>query len=485
MNVSPRQPYRFPYGLALIYGLGCIGNEVAEHGLTYLVNPLYCVTLGVSPVVVANILLCTRLVDMFLDPWIANVSDQARTRWGRRMPFIFGGALILLICFLSVFFAPTGKTPSFYAWWLGISGLGFYIGLSPNSIAYRALLPELASDSRERARIMAVQIEVRTVAIFLTVWALPFAQSRFFERPQIGLRVYAAVIALLLVVGTVLMLKRIHERPAPAEPEAKIPLIVTLKQVARIRPVYPVVASVLLFGVSGNLSSGLCFYLLVYKVFHGDAAVGSFWLAAQGTAWLTAVLLLGGRGMRATALIGRKNAFTVCGALCIAALLLTPICYRSASWLLLIPSILIGPAWSVANAIIRVQTADLTEWDELHTGKRREAMITTAVAWTEKLMNTIVVALAGYILLWSGFRIEDGAAQRPGVMDHVMSWYVALPGVLTFLSILINRRYHITEREAGRIRAELARSRELVPIELLGAKSPEEAIVLNKVPRPH
>src|SRR3954462_14988027 len=75
------------------YGAGIIGYQSPHMGLAQLAMPLFNVGLGLAPAVVGAVLMIGRLWDAAINPLMGAISDNTRSRWGRRRPFLFLGAL--------------------------------------------------------------------------------------------------------------------------------------------------------------------------------------------------------------------------------------------------------------------------------------------------------------------------------------------------------------------------------------------------------
>jgi len=76
---------------------GWASGRIAEFGLinTYAqAMNIFTVGFGLSPVIVSWCMMLPRLVDGILDPIIGHWSDNTHTRWGRRKPFMIGGAFL-------------------------------------------------------------------------------------------------------------------------------------------------------------------------------------------------------------------------------------------------------------------------------------------------------------------------------------------------------------------------------------------------------
>ena len=99
-----------------IYGMGALANDSQAAfigGMVIVLN----LGLGVNPILVGIAGCIPRIFDAILDPIIGYSSDNARTRYGRRKPFIFFGAIAAGICYFLMFQLYKGHGEMFYFWY--------------------------------------------------------------------------------------------------------------------------------------------------------------------------------------------------------------------------------------------------------------------------------------------------------------------------------------------------------------------------------
>src|SRR5512145_1034471 len=117
---------RIPLHQKLAYGLGAFVNNLlaaASGGMMIVLN----LGLGMNPALVGLLGALPRLWDAFIDPVMGYISDNTRTRWGRRRPYIFVGAIAVGIIFALLWQLPPGKGESFYFWYFLLGSLLFYL----------------------------------------------------------------------------------------------------------------------------------------------------------------------------------------------------------------------------------------------------------------------------------------------------------------------------------------------------------------------
>ena len=110
----------------LIYGLGGFVNNLlgaAIGGMSIVLN----LGLGMNPALVGLLGAIPRLTDALTDPLMGYISDHTKSRWGRRRPYIFFGAIAAGIVFMLLWQLPEGKSENYYFWFFLIGSIIFYL----------------------------------------------------------------------------------------------------------------------------------------------------------------------------------------------------------------------------------------------------------------------------------------------------------------------------------------------------------------------
>ena len=117
MTPNPPSPARPPEAAApitggvpffekVMYGIGSGSFQLSSDGVKGLANPIYNITMGLNLAYVGLVLMIARLFDAFTDPIIGKWSDDFRSRWGRRRPFIFVGSFLTAGAFILIWMVP-------------------------------------------------------------------------------------------------------------------------------------------------------------------------------------------------------------------------------------------------------------------------------------------------------------------------------------------------------------------------------------------
>jgi GPH family glycoside/pentoside/hexuronide:cation symporter len=137
----------------IVYGLGSFGLESLFKVFAGFYMFYYIDNLGLAVAMAAIINVIYAIWDAANDPVVGFLSDNTRTRWGRRRPWLLTGLPFYMGLLVLVYAAPKpflqGNALFWYALVIFFLFEGAYTIVSVN---YAALFPELFQGLRERAR---------------------------------------------------------------------------------------------------------------------------------------------------------------------------------------------------------------------------------------------------------------------------------------------------------------------------------------------
>jgi Na+/melibiose symporter-like transporter len=138
----------------LLFGMGSLaeGAQTVAFGSYLLI--FYNQVMGVPAATVSAALMASLLVDAISNPILGHVSDNLRSRWGRRHPFMYAAALPTALCFWMMFNPPQGWSNDALFWYiLAVATLG-RLSINLYELPSAALTPELSEDYDERTSLM-------------------------------------------------------------------------------------------------------------------------------------------------------------------------------------------------------------------------------------------------------------------------------------------------------------------------------------------
>lgn len=108
-----------------------------------------------------------RILDAITDPLIGYLSDHSKSRWGRRKPFMFVSLPILFLSFVLVWMPPVAGISLWNALFLGAVLFVYYWSYTGLLIPWFAVLPELSRENRERVKIATIGVAVSVIGILV------------------------------------------------------------------------------------------------------------------------------------------------------------------------------------------------------------------------------------------------------------------------------------------------------------------------------
>jgi glycoside/pentoside/hexuronide:cation symporter, GPH family len=153
------------------YSLGGLGMNLTNLVVSQWLFERYVIGGILAPAVFSIVLLTGRITDGVSDPFVAFWTDNARTRRGRRMPFLLFGTLPFAIVCLLLWLPPMAASPWIRTLYSVIVIQLFFLGYAFVVTPYLALLPEIAGSTVQRLNLTTGQ------AIGAMVGTLAFALS--------------------------------------------------------------------------------------------------------------------------------------------------------------------------------------------------------------------------------------------------------------------------------------------------------------------
>lgn len=481
-HAETRPEDKVGFGQMLVYGVGAFVNNTlaaAIGGMLIVLN----LGLGMDPAWVGMLGALPRLTDAITDPLMGYISDRTRSRWGRRRPYIFAGAIAAGLVYIGLWMFPsTLSLEGVFAWFL-VGSIVFYLAYTCFATPWVALGYELTPDFHERTRLMGVQNFIGQLAYVVSPWFLWFmTQERWFGDQITGARWLAVLIGVVVMVLGVLPALRLRERfvttrieddsppeaqpagagvaGAPLEPSGMRAnlqdflrgLVLTL----RSGPFRLLGAATFLVFNGFILISSFQYYVIIYYVFGGDQELGAKYAGYSGTVGAVSTFVVISLVTWLATRIGKRRAFFLAIGVSIVGYGLKWFCYDpEVPWLLLLPAPLMAFGLGGLFTLMGSMIADVVDVDELQTHARREGMFGSIFWWVVKLGMALALAGGGYLLNWTGFDVELGGAQAESTILWMRICDAFVPAATSLLAIIAVWFYPITEQTARDTRATL------------------------------
>jgi GPH family glycoside/pentoside/hexuronide:cation symporter len=445
-------------------GAGKVVVEGTHLTLHVLVNPIYNVTMGVSPALISTVVFIQRLWDAMLDPFIGQLSDNFRSRWGRRLPLMAASALPLAVLFGALWWFPRQASEQMLFVYLLTVSLVFYVAHSCFAMPLAGLMIEATDDYHERTRLMGVMQACGFAFQILSQWIFKLTQWSGFPDTVTGLRWVSIggviIFALAGLTPVFLCRERHYARVAARQP--RLPLIASLRAVRHNRPFLILLGARFAVSFTYNIVSMLVFYMNAYYVFGGDIKGSAFAFGVVGSSYHVAAII-GSLFIYPplTRRVGKKRVFQIAAGVLMAGCFSKLFLYQAGHpWLQIIVIGANGLSSSGMGLMAGAMLGDIADDDEARTGMRREGLFASVLSWFDKAGMSFGALLGGFVLVWIGFNAKLGAQSAHTLALMKYSYFLA-PFLGALLGLLLIQRYELSETQAYEIKAELARRRAL------------------------
>jgi glycoside/pentoside/hexuronide:cation symporter, GPH family len=448
---------RIPVAQKLAFGFGMATPIAFVNSVAQLTNLIYNIGLGVSPILLGVAQMIPRFLDAVSDPFMGCISDNTRSRWGRRRPYIVLGGVGVAITFVLIWTVPKGLGEyAIFGYYL-VMGLLFYLAVTVMSVPLIALGYEMTDDYHERTRLFAYGSFVGNVFAILTPWMYTLATRRMFKNEVEGMKtvgVFVAVIILFsgLVAGVVCKEKKFTQ----TRKQEKIRFWPTIRATIKNRAYVRLVGAVFLVTAGFNFVNGFANYIQIYYLFGGEKGCASWVMAVNGTAWAIAALIAVFPMAWASARLGKPRTVQLAVLAMVVGSLAKVVCYNWREPLLtLIPTVLISTGMLVLYTMAGAMIADICDEDELEYGVRREGSYSAVYGWWMKFAQSSAYLIAGFLLVSTGF--DDKVwHQSAHTLLWLRAWEIGLPALLCSAGYFLLHRYPLTEARAYEIKSLLA-----------------------------
>jgi glycoside/pentoside/hexuronide:cation symporter, GPH family len=448
---------RIPVSRKAAFGFGSMAQCLGSYSIGNLANFVFNIGLGVSPFLVGLAQSIPRLWDAFSDPLMGHFSDNARTRWGRRRPFMLVGAVLMGILFAAIWCLPAGWSEyAYFSWFLGLSLL-FYTALTVFMVPWGAMGLEMTRDYHERTRIQAAANLFANIGAIIMPWLFALTQLDIFRDGLQGAKVVGAGVGLVLIISGLIPVFFCRERHfEEVAGQKKISLWHGLKTTCTNKVFMRLMLAVFLAASGFFTIATLSPYITIYYVLGGDTKAASMYVGWGGTSWVLSSILFIGPVTWASTHFGKKRTFLVFLGINLIGHLSKIWCYNpDAPWMVVIPPILIAAGFVALFTLGASMIADICDLDELHTGSRREGSYQAVFGWILKTGMSAALLVGGLLLMMTGFDQELGGMQTSGTIMRMRILEAGLPLCAVAAAIWVAARYPLSEQRVHEIREKL------------------------------
>ncbi|VGO15470.1 putative symporter YjmB [Pontiella desulfatans] len=407
--------------------------------------------LGINAFWVGVVLAIPLLWDALTDPIMGNISDNFKSKYGRRRPFIFLGAILMGLSFASIWLIPMGWSDAGKLAWFLTTSLLFYTSYTIFSVPFIALTYEMTPDYDERTAVqgfvtfwnrLSEMTYMGLIPLSLTfiAWKYGYSDTGDLINPEKmeGIRISAAIyggigMILLGMLPAFFARERLYDVNVKEHKGKKDPFWQSAKTTLQNKA-FAILCSLAVFTIiAGVFAANMDWYLLIFYLSDGDVALGTQWklivtvgYAVVGIVGIPIIVWLTGKmtkihgfmfiyGMMVLNAVmrwfvyrpGRFEGELVWKTLPEAGASLALV-GKSLIWL---DPLTGGMFWIGVGVLGQSLIADVCDDDELKNGHRREGMFGAIYGWAMKASFALSFVLIGLFLEGIGFDPQWGSTR--------------------------------------------------------------------------
>ena len=410
--------------------------------------------------IVTTIILVLRIAELFVDPFIGNIIDKTKTRWGRFKPWVLGGAVIAAVTLAMLFTDFGGLTVNNPTLYLIIFAIVYFIMdifYSAKDVAIWSMIPALSFDSHERevtatvARIGSVfGAQMVTVIVMPVVLYFSVNQNGGAGDPT-GWFAFACIGGGIATLGAIILGLGTHEQEnALRENKEETSAKDVMKVLTRNDQLLWMAIAYLVYGIGINIVNNFNLYYFIYVI--GDATKFSILGVINTVIGLLAVAAF----PILTTKFSRRKLFFSSIAVMTAALVLYAMSGTNVTLALVAAGLFTLPQ-ALIFLVVLMTITDSVEYGQLKLGHRDEAVCLCVRPLVDKFAGAVSSGIIGLAAIWVG--MTGGASASGLTADNMMRLQIimfAAPIALMIVGALIYRaKVTLTEQEHARIVEEL------------------------------
>ncbi|WP_243878610.1 MFS transporter [Winogradskyella pelagia] len=471
-NVKTAAKDKVPIGQKAAFGAGHLVLNLLPGALGIFMFFLLT-AFGMDPVLAGLLGGLPRIFDAITDPIMGFISDNTVSKWGRRRPYIFVGAILSGVLFAVLWQLDAGNSQNYNFWYFLIFSLLFLVGNTMFATPLVGLGYEMTSDYNERTRLMAFSQTIGQIAWMIVPWFwVLIADEDLFATQAIGVRQLSLMVGGVCIIFGILpaiFCRGLDAGNMENRKEISLKSLGTnlkelfrgIVEVSKSRPFMKLCGATFLVFNGFQLVASFSFFIIVYYMFNGDFAAAGNWPAwfSTITAVITAFAVIPIISKLADR-YGKRSAFIISTVISIIGYILKWWGFDPGNpWLMFMPIPFMAFGLGGLFTLMMSMTADVCDLDELENGMpRKEGTFGAIYWWMVKMGQALALVLQGFVLKMVGF-ISDAPTQTVETMTNLRIADIVIPVLTAGIAIIVMWKYSLSEERAREIKAELVERR--------------------------
>ena len=510
---------KVPVGQKAAFGAGHFVLNLLPGVLGVYLQVFILTAFGMDPVWAGLLGGLPRIFDALTDPVMGFISDNTKSRYGRRRPYIFSGAIISGILFILMWQLDENASMTYNFWYVMILQILFLVGNTMFATPLVGLGYEMSPDYNERTRLMSLANSMGQIAWIIVPWLYVIIPDvNTFDNPAEGVRTMAFIVGgVCIVFGILPALFCKGVDAGDMEDRERINLKTLgsnlrelykgIVQVSKNKPFMKLCGATFLVFNGFQLVAAFSVFIIVFYMFQGSWEVAGTWPAWFNSlnAVITALIVIPIVSKMATK-IGKRKAFLIATFLSIVGYILkwwgfdvelneqfnetslgegmtsalgsvfnslnpylesigaswfTIDVENGVPWLIFLPIPFFAFGMGGLFTLMMSMTADVCDLDELENGlPRKEGTFGAIYWWMVKVGQALAIILSGVILKIVGFD-QNITDQTVETMTNLRIADIIVPASTAALAFIVMWKYDLDEKRVREIGSELKKRKAL------------------------
>lgn len=422
----------------IFYSLGAIPSALPYNMVSTFFVLFYVSRTGLTLGHAGLILAFYGIWNAINDPLIGYYMDKKKTKWGRRVPYIVIGTIPFTIGFILLWWVPWNETTFVFFYALAMLFL-YDIGFTLVMTAWSALYVEMYEDNKERSSIVAIKDSIAFLSSMIGILIPPMIAA------AMGWAFAGLIIGITIPIAMLLSLLGTREKKE-YQIDQPLPVFKAFKETFTNKPFVIITLTYAILDFGFNLTTTILpffarFILKLDEAWVGFAAIGvALGLIVSIPFWMK---IYGNKGPKYGLLL----------AMGIFSIGMIPMFFVNDFFSLIIISLLPGFG---AGGLIMTEPAisAAIDYDEIKTGKRREATYTGIMSFVARLAIVFTGITLILIQVFTGFDAE--ATVQPETAEVGIKLLISLvPSIALLCAILVFYFFPLNLVEFNKMQGEL------------------------------
>ncbi len=403
--------------------------------LVYLTN-----VEGFSGTLAGSILFIGKAWDAITDPFMGQLSDRTRSRFGRRRIFFLLGSLPVFLSWVMLWysFGITDTTVKFLYYTLAY--IFFSTAFTIVMVPYNAILSDMVRDYNRRSAFTGMRLGFSAAAAIFCATVPALITGAYADPKQ-------AYLVMGLTFGAVFAMCWLVVFLGTSENQIEPSPVVSIKDwlfVLKNRSFRIYVTVFILFQMAIDTVMTLAVYFLTVSLQKEELFV-----PIMGSILITQLVFIGIFSQVAQKTDKTTPAYISAGVWIAASIAIAFFTNATPSYIVISTCSLIGVGSAGCNLFSWSALPDIADVDELITGRRREGLYSGASTFLRKLSGGLVVGVLGVALDVIGY---SKVAVSAGNISPTTDWgirilFCAIPFTFLIFALLFLRKYKLGRQE--------------------------------------